>query len=71
MVDVGDGGAVDEVDGAGGGVDAGDGGVFEDVGVLEGDVAEVGVEGVPEDDGVDEVVFGDVVAGEVKGNVGA
>ena len=70
VVDVGHGGAVDEVHGAaplgGGGGDVRDGGFLHDGGVVEGGVAEVAVCLVAEGYGVDGELGG---GGEVVGDV--
>lgn len=69
VVDVGDGLAIDEVDGAGLGADARNGRVVLDARVLEGLVAEVAVEVVADGDGVHGGLGGARV-GEVVGDVG-
>ena len=69
VVDVGDGGAVDQKDGAGLGAYPRDARVVADARVLEGFVAEVAVEVVPDGDGVHWAEGGAGVR-EVVGDVG-
>lgn len=68
VVDLGQRRPVDEVDGTSDGVDAVDRGTLVDIGVVEGDVTKVRVEGVAQDDGVDGA-RGEVRRGEVVGNI--
>lgn len=69
MVDLGDGGAVYQENGAGFGADMGNGRVVLDARVSEGFVAEVAVEVVPDCDCV-HGGLGDAAVREVVGDVG-
>lgn len=68
VVDLGQGGPIDEVDGAGGGIDTFDGRTLVDIGVVEGDVTKIRVESVAHDDGVDRA-RSQIRRGEVVGDI--